>query len=613
MTEAQSSHLETMKKLICLHQAQLAEAVMSMKDTKLRGIGQHDWRALRDMQTTDLLLENYKSMDNAMNKIIRLVSGEEETQQQQDKHFKEEIRKFVSGTGFSALMESAGKTYEEMNSMIQSISTEEERWIREKLDVYQATIKPGKDIFKEVVLWIGSSKAADTKIFVAQAIKETAKIIGTKRIPLAGPDRCVICYKEGHTKDRCSDTTIENIKRTMLSWMRLRCLQTDHTKAIHNVEMYLERFKPWNIIPCRYCEDSTHSAESCGIPVDAKQMAVIVKKMCNQCLSDKHASKYCNQTIGCKYCKQAHYYRHCDQAPTTPEPNEQSSESQTRGKVREPEMKSGDQTATKQQTTKTEMTGGIVQSERQGNDKTERPVVKLTELTLNDSTAGRHPYMVVTWFTHEHGLQNLEAYIHHHQHDLNTMRKLFSITKMKRNGTISEDFDTCMIQITQNLKEMIEEIGGSPTDVVIVHQIPRGQTNTPKNRDLIHTELQGIQRWMWKWSRVPDHRNREGCKFNFAKKIAQRWIKANEKKAAKEQEKNSKSAGAKGQRCRGPQQIRSTCNKSDGQSTSQRRNDNWQRNHDQVGPQQSTSFLSVDFPAPRVSWIYTQDISPTFM
>ncbi|EFO87471.1 hypothetical protein CRE_03393 [Caenorhabditis remanei] len=572
------------------------------RTTRLEGTERHadDGSTARKLQI----------MDNARNKIIRLVSGEEETQQQQDKHFKGEIRKFVSGTGFSTLMESAGKTYEEMNSMIQSISTEEERWIREKLDVYQTTIKPGKDIFKEAVLWIGSSKAADTKVYVAQAIKETAKIIGTKRIPLAGPDRCVICYKEGHTKDSCSDTTIEDIKRTMLSWMRLRCLQTDHTKAIHNVEIYLERFKPWNIIPCRYCEDSTHSAESCGIPVDAKQMAVIVKKMCNQCLSDKHASKYCNQTIGCKYCKQAHYYRHCDQAPTNPEQNEQSSESRTGGKVRDPEMKSGDQTATKQQTIKT---GGIVQSERQGNKRNERPVVKLAELTLNDPTADRHPYMVVTWFTHEHGLQNLEAYIHHQQQDLNTMRKLFSITKLKRNDTISKDFDTCMIQIIQNLKEMIEEIGGSPTDVVIVHQIPRGQTNKPKNRDLIHTELQGIQIWMWKWSRVPDHRNREGCKLNFAKKISQRWIEANDKKTAKEQEKNSKSAGAKGQRCRGPQQIRSTCNKSDGQSTSQRRNDNWQRNHDQVGPQQSTSLLSVDFPAPRVSWIYTHDISPTFI
>ncbi|EFP02481.1 hypothetical protein CRE_26836, partial [Caenorhabditis remanei] len=64
--------------------------------------------------------------------------------------------------------------------------------------------------------------------------------------------------------------------------------------------------------PCSYCASQEHSACECTIPVSKKIEAVNKKKLCNNCLSDKHMIRECNSRYRCFHCHMRHYSGHCD-------------------------------------------------------------------------------------------------------------------------------------------------------------------------------------------------------------------------------------------------------------------------------------------------------------
>ncbi|PIC33821.1 hypothetical protein B9Z55_013668 [Caenorhabditis nigoni] len=69
---------------------------------------------------------------------------------------------------------------------------------------------------------------------------------------------------------------------------------------------------PSKLFPCVYCEKEDHNAIQCTWSVGQKREAAITKKLCMNCLSDKHLSKECKSKFNCFHCKARHFSGHCN-------------------------------------------------------------------------------------------------------------------------------------------------------------------------------------------------------------------------------------------------------------------------------------------------------------
>ncbi|EFO87862.1 hypothetical protein CRE_05676 [Caenorhabditis remanei] len=82
----------------------------------------------------------------------------------------------------------------------------------------------------------------------------------------------------------------------------------------HTVSKYKRwtRFNPPSKTkPCRYCDDASHSASECIVPVEEKTKAVIAKSLCHNCLSEKHRIMSCRSKYSCFNCNKRHFTGHC--------------------------------------------------------------------------------------------------------------------------------------------------------------------------------------------------------------------------------------------------------------------------------------------------------------
>ncbi|EGT59029.1 hypothetical protein CAEBREN_00135 [Caenorhabditis brenneri] len=68
---------------------------------------------------------------------------------------------------------------------------------------------------------------------------------------------------------------------------------------------------PAKTIPCRYCDMKSHCAAECKMNVDKKRLAVNKKKLCFNCLSEKHSVMECKSRFSCFHCQRRHFSGHC--------------------------------------------------------------------------------------------------------------------------------------------------------------------------------------------------------------------------------------------------------------------------------------------------------------
>ncbi|EGT45668.1 hypothetical protein CAEBREN_25302 [Caenorhabditis brenneri] len=75
---------------------------------------------------------------------------------------------------------------------------------------------------------------------------------------------------------------------------------------------------PSKIRPCAYCDSHSHSAFECTIPIAKKLEQVSAKRLCKNCLSDKHLANNCRSKFTCFHCKEKHFTGHCDKKDVHP-------------------------------------------------------------------------------------------------------------------------------------------------------------------------------------------------------------------------------------------------------------------------------------------------------
>ncbi|EFO97644.1 hypothetical protein CRE_16117 [Caenorhabditis remanei] len=69
---------------------------------------------------------------------------------------------------------------------------------------------------------------------------------------------------------------------------------------------------PAMIEPCRYCNSAEHAAIYCEEDINVKALAVFVKNLCENCLSDQHHAETCTNTKVCIICNGEHVHSSCE-------------------------------------------------------------------------------------------------------------------------------------------------------------------------------------------------------------------------------------------------------------------------------------------------------------
>ncbi|PIC27466.1 hypothetical protein B9Z55_019714 [Caenorhabditis nigoni] len=75
---------------------------------------------------------------------------------------------------------------------------------------------------------------------------------------------------------------------------------------------------PSKMVPCAYCGKEDHTAVECTLPIEEKREIASKKKLCMNCLSNKHFVKDCKSKFNCYHCKARHFSGHCNNTNIAP-------------------------------------------------------------------------------------------------------------------------------------------------------------------------------------------------------------------------------------------------------------------------------------------------------